>query len=152
MPNHIAELRYTHDAMIDVLVANPMISQNQLAAHFGYTPPWISRILRSDSFREALARRKSEIVDPLVLQTLEKQFEALVEKSLEVLQTKLANSNASADVALKALDIGARALGYGAKQVGVQVNQQFVVAMPPKAQSGEEWLSTAQRHPEPSGA
>jgi hypothetical protein len=149
MQGQLAELRYTHDAMIDVLISNPMISQNQLAAHFGYSPPWISRILRSDSFREALARRKAEVVDPLILQTLEAQFESLVERSLEVLQDKLNNGNPSADVALKALDIGSRALGYGAKQAGVTVNQQFVVAMPQKAASGDEWLSTAQRHPDP---
>ena len=37
----IKKLSYTHDAMIDHLVANPAISQGQLAGLFGFTQGWV---------------------------------------------------------------------------------------------------------------
>lgn len=139
----IEKVRYTHTAMIDILVMQPMTSQRDLARHFGYTEGWISRIVRSDSFREALAARTKEIVDPLVLQSVETRFEALVAQSLDVLEKKLApEAQPTAELALKAAELGSRALGYGARgnQIGTQ-NNTFVVAMPPKAGSTEEWLN-----------
>jgi len=140
--NVIEKLSYSHKAMIDLLVANPMISQGELARAFGYTQPWISRILRSDSFREQLALRTSELVDPLVLQSIEQRFEALVTQSLDILEQKLTpQAMPSADLALKAAELGSRALGYGAKQGNVNVTTNFVVAMPEKAANSEEWLN-----------
>jgi hypothetical protein len=140
--NVIEKLSYSHKAMIDLIVANPMISQGELARAFGYTQPWISRILRSDSFREQLAERTSELVDPLVLQSIEQRFEALVTMSLDVLEEKLQRSaQPSADLALKAAELGSRALGYGARQGNISVQGTFVVAMPEKAANSQEWLS-----------
>lgn len=138
----VQKVSYTHDAMIDQIIANPEVSGRQLAEHFGYTEGWVSRVVRSDAFRERLAARKAEVVDPLILESVDSRFELLLKRSLEVLQEKLKPEAApSADLALKTADLGARALGYGAKQAGVQINQQFVVAMPQKAESAEEWLA-----------
>jgi hypothetical protein len=143
----VQKVNYTHDAMIDLIIANPEVTGRMLAAHFGYSEGWVSRVVRSDAFRERLAARKTEVVDPLILESVDMRFELLVQRSLEVLQEKLAKENApSADLALKAADLGARALGYGAKSAGVQINQQFVVAMPKKAESGEEWLEGVRVH------
>lgn len=135
----IQKATYTHDAMIDQLVANPMISQRELAAHFGYTEGWISQIVRSDVFREKIAARKAELADPIVLQSLERRFEALAMQSLEILQDSLQAKRAP-DTAIKVLDLTARALGFGAKAPGVQINQNFVVAMPEKEINGENWV------------
>lgn len=139
----IEKVSYTHDAMIDLLIANPEISQGEISDYFGYTPSWVSRVIRSDAFRERLAARKGEIVDPQILESVELQFEVLVKRSLEILQDKLRIENApSADLALKTAELGARALGYGAK-TGVTINaQQFVVAMPQKAKDSHEWLES----------
>ncbi len=138
----IEKLSYSHQAMIDLLVANPMISQGELAKAFGYTQAWISRIIRSDSFREQLAQRKAELVDPLVLQSIELRFEALVTQSLDILEQKLSKeAQPTADLALKAAELGSRALGYGAKQGNINVQGTFVVAMPEKAGTSKEWLS-----------
>jgi hypothetical protein len=137
----IEKLSYSHKAMIDLLVANPMISQGELARAFGYTQAWISRIIRSDSFREQMAARTAEMVDPLVLQSIEQRFEALVTQSLDILQEKLERSAMpSADLALKAAELGTRALGYGAKTGNVNMTGTFVVAMPEKAANSQEWL------------
>lgn len=137
----IEKLTYTHKAMIDLIVANPMISQGDLAKHFGFTPGWISRIIRSDSFREQMALRTQELVDPVVLQSIEQRFEALVMQSLDILSEKLERTAMpSADLALKAAELGSRALGYGARTGNINLSGNFVVAMPEKAANSQQWL------------
>jgi hypothetical protein len=74
------------------------------------------------------------------MQTLEERFAALCQQSLDILQEQL-DMKPTADLALRAAELGARALGYGAKTVGVQVNNQFVVHAPAKAASTDEWLA-----------
>jgi hypothetical protein len=113
----VLKLNYSHDAMIDQVIANPGISQNQLALIFGYTPAWISTVMSSDLFQARLAERRKELVDPVVLETVQNQFEGLVRRSLEVLQHKL---NKDPDqipdqLALRAFEVSVRAAGYGAK-------------------------------------
>lgn len=137
--NVIEKVSYTHDAMIDLLIAKPMVSQGDVARHFGFTPGWVSRVIRSDAFRERLASRKGEIVDPMLLQQVEDRFQSLVERSLEILMEKL-DANPTADLALKAAELGARSLGYGVAKNVQQNNTTFVVAMPEKAISAEEWI------------
>lgn len=138
----IQKVKYTHDAMVDLLIANPEVTQGQVADYFGYTQPWVSRVIRSDAFRERLAARKAEIVDPAILERVEARFEGLVERSLEILMEKLQpKNNPSSELALKTADLGARAMGYGAKQgPTMNIQQNFVVAMPQKARTSEEWL------------
>src|SRR2546421_725388 len=53
-------LRYTHEAMVDMLIAEPWISQNELAARFGFSPSWISTVICSDAFQAKLAERRGE--------------------------------------------------------------------------------------------
>ncbi len=136
----IAKLSYTHAALVDMIVANPSISQAELARHFGFTQGWLSRILRSDAVREMLAARKNELVDPAIIASIEKNMEALAQRSIDVLMEKLELPNVSADIAAKALEISSRALGYGAQKTGVNIQQNFVVAMPPKSVDGASWV------------
>jgi len=137
----IQKVRYSHDAMIDMIIANPGVSQNELAAQFGYTPGWVSQVITSDAFQNRLAERKEELVDPLIRQALEERFRALVHRSQELLLERL-NSPAkvSDDLLLRSLELGAKALGYGARGPSIQQNTQFVVNLPPKAADGAEWL------------
>lgn len=137
----LPKLNYTHDALVDQLVKNPMVSQRDLARAFGYTEGWISRIIRSDAFREKVAARKSELIDPLVLQGLEQRFEALAARSAEILMDKL-EAGATPDVAIKTLEVSSRALGYGAQKTSVNVQQNFVVAMPQKSEDSGSWVSS----------
>lgn len=111
----IAKIRYTHDAMIDLIVQNPAISQNELAAIFGYTPCWVSLVMSSDAWKERLAARKAELVDPTIVASLNERFEAMVRRSLDVLNEKLAQPAAAIpdNLALRAAELGAKALGLG---------------------------------------
>jgi hypothetical protein len=116
----IAKVSYSHEAMIDLIIANPGISQNAIAAKFGLTPSWVSQVIVSDTFQSALAKRRAEVVDPLLIATVKENFEALVNRSLDVLQQKLNRPAIEIpdNLALRALEIGSRAAGYGAKDPG----------------------------------
>ena len=63
--------------------------------------------------------------------------------SLDVVMDKLAVTK-NPDTALKALEISSKALGYGARQQNLNVQQNFVVAMPTKVQSPEDWAAMHQ--------
>lgn len=138
--NAVARVNYTHDAMIDLLIANPMISQNELAAHFGYSVPWVSRIRNSDAFLARLAERKATIVDPSLVLSVEEKLRAIVDKSADIIMDKLEKTQ-SADLALKALDLGGKLAGYGARNQGPVVQNNFVVALPQKAATEAGWAA-----------
>lgn len=113
----IAKVRYTHDAMIDLIIAEPAISQNALARQFGYSASWVSQIIASDAFQARLAERTQELVDPTIRVTVEERFKGLVLRSLEILSDKLNKSSEAIpdNLALRTLELSSRALGYGAK-------------------------------------
>ena len=137
--SRIEKTRYSHEAMIDVMVAEPRITQNQLASKFGYSVPWISRVIGSDAFQGALAKRREEITDPFLVATMEERIRGLGMQALDVITDKLASSQ-NADVALKALDISVKALGFGARERNTGPTQNnFIVQMPGKAISAESW-------------
>lgn len=138
----IARVSYTHDAMIDLLIANPAITNNALAAHFNYTPAWVSRIKNSDAFQNRLAARKTELVDPELTLTIEEKLAHVAHRGLDILAEKLEGpaSAIPTDTAMKAVELTSRALGYGARGAGqTNVQNNFVVALPGKAPSEAVW-------------
>lgn len=134
----IERVKYTHDALIDVIIQNPTIKQKDLAEHFGYTQAWLSRIMNSDAFLARLAERKKDIVDPSLTLSVEEKLRALADKSLDVVMEKLELSR-SPDLGIKALEMTTKALGYGARPANVAIQQNFVVPMPQKAPSADAW-------------
>lgn len=132
------KLRYSHQAMVDVILQNPAIAQGELAAMFGYTQAWVSLIVNSDGFRAYLESRREELTDPVLRMELDEKFRALVDTSLKVVMEKLHKPNVTDDTALKALELGSKALGMGAKAPTTQVNN-YVVALPSKAPTAAEW-------------
>jgi hypothetical protein len=114
----IQKVRYTHEDCIDLILAQPGISQNELAARYGYSPAWISVVINSDAFQSRLASRRAELVDPVLAATLNERFRALTVRSLEVLQEKLSLPSQSVpdQLALQAAALGAKSLGLGVPQ------------------------------------
>jgi hypothetical protein len=110
---NLQRVRYTHADMIDYIIQNPWVSQNELAARYGYSPGWVSNIMASDAFQAAMAARKDEIIDPVMKATVEERFKALVHRSLTVLMEKLEKPNVSDNVAIRAAELGAKAMGLG---------------------------------------
>jgi hypothetical protein len=120
------KLNYSHKAMIDLILASPGISQNALAAHFGYSASWVSTVMSSDAFQMAFAERANEIIDPSLRLTVEERFKGMVARSMEILMEKLSlpAHQVPDQLALRAFELSSRAAGYGAKAepVAVQVN------------------------------
>ena len=109
------KMRYSHQAMVDLVLEDPTLSQNAIAAYFGRTPSWISTIFTSDAFKAQLEARRAEIVDPELRMSLRERFEALATQSLKVLQEKISRpaDQVSDQLVLKAVELGAKALGIG---------------------------------------
>ena len=133
-------VRLRHEEIADILITNPMISRVELAQRAGYTPEYISMITCSDAFQARLAARKGEMVDPLIKEEIEARFRAVTQRSLEVLQQKLA---APASTIPDALVL--KAVEYGAK--GMMVGGFAPAAMPtaPTAPAGDRLERLAHR-------
>lgn len=138
--NAIQRVKYSHDAMIDVVMANPSITQNELAKHFGYTVPWVSRIFASDAFQARLAQRKEDIVDPTLMACVKDRIEGLAMQSLQILEEKLAATK-NPDLALKCFEISTKAAGYGARAQNVNTQNNFVVHLPNKIEDPHAWAN-----------
>lgn len=137
----IDKTRYSHEALIDQIIANPRSSQNDLAKHFGYSVSWISRIMGSDAFQAALAKRRDDITDPFLIATVEEKLRGLADQSINVIAQKL-EATQNADLAIKTLDLATKALGFGARHEsgrGGNITNTFVVAMPGKAPDSDQW-------------
>jgi hypothetical protein len=134
----VAKVSYTHEKMIDLLVANPRVRNRELAEVFGYTEPWVSTVLNSDAFRERLAARREDVVDPVLRMSLEERIRGTMDLALTVLGEELVESRAPS-VAIKVLEHGSRALGYGAGQRANVVVQNYVAVVPPKSLDSAAW-------------
>ena len=122
----ISKINYSHDGMINLLLANRGISQNEIARHFGYSASWVSQVMSSDAFQARLMERAAEIEDPTLRATIEDGLKGMLSRSMEILRQKLDAPPASVpdNLALRTLELSTRALGYGAREqtIAVQVN------------------------------
>ena len=109
----VAKVSYSHTDMIDYIIANPGTTQNALAARYGYTPGWVSNVMASDAWQSAMAARRSEICDPVLVATIEERFKGITMMSLERLKQKLEAPQVSDNVVLRAVELGAKAMGVG---------------------------------------
>lgn len=134
----IARVKYSHDAMIDLIIAQPGVKQSEIVKHFGYTQAWVSRIMNSDAFLARLAQRKADLVDPSIALSIDERLRAVAAKSLDVVLEKL-ELVPTGEFALEAATMASKALGYGARQNNLNVQQNFVVAMPQKAADAGQW-------------
>lgn len=135
----LKKVRYTHDAMIDQIIANPGVSEIELGELFGYSKQWVSRLMCSDAFQSRLALRKEEIVDPKLTATVEERLRGVALASLQIIQENL-EAHPNFGNAMKAAELTLKAGAYGARSQGPQITQNnFVVALPPVIQDEKEW-------------
>ena len=117
----IVKVNYSHDGMINLLLANRGISQNAIAAHFGYSAAWVSQVMSSDAFQARLMERAAEIEDPTLRATVEDNLKGILSRSMELLKQKLSQPEVPDNLVLRSIDISTRALGYGARESTVKV-------------------------------
>jgi hypothetical protein len=103
-PKQLRKLGYSHEAMVDLILQDPTVTVSELAELFGYSVPWIQRVLSSDSFQARLAERKRGLIDPLVAASINERLLSVTLHAITVLEGKL-DADASAEVALEALGI-----------------------------------------------
>lgn len=122
----IKRLNYSHDGMIDLIIANPGISQNEIAARIGYSAAWVSTVMATDAFQAKVAARRDEIIDPALKASVKEQFEGILRRSMSILAEKLEGTKDSIpdNLVLRSVELSSRALGYGARTetIAVQVN------------------------------
>ncbi len=108
---------YKHDAIIDAMITNPFISQQELAALFGYSRSWISQLQASDAFQERCAERAAELHDPAVLASMKEQNSGLHLRSMDVLREKFEQpaEKIPFNQAVRLYEVSGRNLGYGAR-------------------------------------
>lgn len=112
---------YTHDALIDLMIARPGLFRHELAAHFGRTTVWLKTVMNADSFRAKYHARVGEMVDPLLQDEVKTRFDVMLTRSLEVLQAKLEKpaDQVSDGLVLKAIELGAKAGAVGGFGAGL---------------------------------
>lgn len=109
------KLNYSHEALIDQIIAHPTATNGELALVFSRTPTWVSLVKNSDMFKEALIKRRSEVTDPILIANVEERLEMLTSRSLEVLNEKMARPSADIpdNLALAAAALGAKGMALG---------------------------------------
>jgi hypothetical protein len=119
--DQIQKMRYTHEAMIDILIAEPWVSQNELADRFGMSASWISTIICSDVFQSRLAERRDQLVDPELRLSIKTQMEGLHARSMEILRHKLAKlpEDVPDQLALQVAKVMGQGLGMGAPKISI---------------------------------
>lgn len=141
----VKKLDYSHQALADMILTNPAMNRRELAVIFDKSDTWIQYVLNSTAFQIYLEKRKEELIDPVIRMTLEERLNSLATVSADILMTKLTmvpEKLADEKLALRTLEIASKSLGYGARDRGaVNVQNNFVVAMPNKVESSEAWAS-----------
>ena len=140
----IDRVRFSHDAVIDMILANPRMTAVELAEANGYSVYWLRRVMNSDAFLARVAERKTELIDPLIVETIETQLKDLASESLATLGTALRTTKRTPEFAMEVANLSLKALNFGARpstQVNVNTTQNsYVVALPEKAPSDEAWI------------
>lgn len=126
-----------HEAIIDAIIAQPQVRAAALAAQFGYSVEGIRVLMRTDAFREKLAERKGEIVDPLLTASVEERLKSLADLSIQRLLEKL-SANPSDRLVTDSVELSTRALGYGARQQPTAVNN-YIAVVPAVSPSPKAW-------------
>ena len=76
-------ISYAHDQMIDLVLANPGISQGEIARILGYSEGWISQIFNSDVFQTRLASRRDALIDPSIQKQITEGLDGLAKPASE---------------------------------------------------------------------
>lgn len=115
MTHQLQKLNYSHEALIDQIMANPAATNQQLGDVFGRTKEWVGMVKNSGMFKEAYALRTGKLMDPVLVERYEERLDMMATRSLEVLTEKLAKPSADIpdELALQAAALGAKIKGIG---------------------------------------
>jgi hypothetical protein len=131
-----------HETLVDLVLANPGATAGELAYKLQRHPVTVRLYLRSDLFRELYARRKGQVVDPILTAKVEDLMESVIGESIEVVGKRVAESQ-DFELAVRALSAIGPMSRFGAKTAQPLVQTNFIVPMPPRAESSAAWEAQA---------
>jgi len=126
----IARLSHTHEAVMNWLIANPEKSLRECADSFGYSQPWLSRLIHSDLFQQELQAKHREVFLH-VAQDIPAKLRGLADLAIEKV-SQIVSETESPEVAIDVFDKALHRLGYAptsARSPGPGPVQQVFVSV-----------------------
>ncbi len=127
------KFNFWYDHIIDMMLANPKVTNADIARSTGRTANWISMVKNSDAFRARYAQRRDEVTT-LLNDTIGEKLGLVASKGLDILLEKMnkVGGNVTLEEAVDLNDKVLARLGYGTRQgpapasVNVNVNASAV--------------------------
>lgn len=138
-------LRPWHEHVIDLWLANPNLTQREIAGMLGRSEYWLSVVVRSDAFQSRYSERKTEIVDPILSATVDDKLRGLVDVAASKLGERIACGAVETGDLVDTLKAASRALGMGANNAPSQQNNLYFLTPPEKVKSAQEWAERARQ-------
>ncbi len=108
-------LNYSHEALVEQILANPTASNAELGVVFGRSKEWVGMVKNSGLFRELIAKKRTELMDPVLQAEFEERLDMVSMRAVEVLAEKLSRpaTEIPDDLVMQAAIFGAKAKGVG---------------------------------------
>lgn len=105
----IKKVSHMHVAILDYMLANPMVSKGQIAKQFNVTPTWLSIVINSHAFQDMLKARQEEFFGAVVVPLREKMI-GVVDQCMDRIAEKIEVMDSAQ--ALETADTLLHRLGY----------------------------------------
>lgn len=111
----VRRLSHTHKAIMEFMIANPEMSNDNVAAQFGYTPTWLSQLVHSDLFQMELKYWQDLGLCEATL-GIKDRLNDVAHQSLERLQRRLSTigDQIPVDSLVDISEMALKSLGFGA--------------------------------------
>jgi hypothetical protein len=119
----ISRINHRHEAIILWLLTYPDRTLGDCAAYFGYTQPWLSRIIHTDMFQAAY-RAKAEELGTATIHTIKDKLTNLAAITLEKATERIESGVASERFLGETMRGTLSALGYGSAPAQVDARSQ----------------------------
>jgi len=133
------QLTYTHKAMMDLVLANPTMPLQDLADYFGVSVAWAKKVTMSDAFQAVLDKRREEIINPIILESVTEKIRGLTNNTLDMLNNRVELGIVKTPELIEIAKMGLTSQGLLDTSEKTINNNQFVVAMPSKVATADEW-------------
>ena len=139
------KLRPWHERLADRLIADPRLTQRTLAQEFGKTEGWVSIVINCDAFKEYMASRKGEFVDPVIAASIDEKFRGVASLAAEKLIDRITTGSVSNRELIEAMDKSAKGLGMGAAKTPAIQQNLYVLPNPGRPQTSQEWVEIVEQ-------
>lgn len=103
--------RNMYDGVLDLMIAEPGMSQRELAARLGKTHAWICSVVNTDMFKARLHERRLEH-QTILSETISEQIVDIAHTGMRVLKKKLSEDGIDANTALSITQDALSRAGY----------------------------------------